>query len=320
MKAWRIAALWLVAGFASAQPKVPHLCFLTFDAGTVESNRYPSFFQTLRERGYVPGQSIRISYLSSDSRKEGFPALAAECVRGKADIIATTTTPAVQAAKQATATIPIVMIQSGDPVGSGVVASLAKPGGNVTGQSFGAAEISAKRLELLKEVLPALSRVLVLTYALDPISPPQVRALRAAAAGMGVQLDIREVRTRDDIPAAIAEGMKARPEAMLLTNESIFTANRQRVLDLALKHRLPGIYHAHVFAEEGGLMSFVHNQNEMFARGAIYVDRVLKGAKPAELPVEQPTKYDLVINMKTARALGVTIPHALLVRVDRVIE
>jgi putative tryptophan/tyrosine transport system substrate-binding protein len=300
--------------------KMPHLCFLVFDAGTLESNRYGAFFQTLRERGYVPGKTLRITYLSSESRKEGFPALAAECVRGKADIIATTTTPAAQAAKAATKTVPIVMLTTGDPIGAGLVASLAKPGGNVTGQSFMAGTLAAKRLELLKEVMPKLARVMVLTYSPDPISAPQLRALQDAAGRLGVQLRVQEVRAVADIAPAFGAGLKESPEAMLLTSESIFLSNRARVLELLAQHRLPGVFPWRQYSEGGALMSYVQEYAEMYQNAATYVDRILKGAKPGDLPVGQPTKFDLVVNQKTARALGVTVPQSVLVLADKVID
>jgi putative ABC transport system substrate-binding protein len=268
----------------------------------------------------VPGQTIRIEYLSAQSRGESFPKLAEECVRGKADIIATTTTPAAQAAKAATGSIPIVMLITGDPIGAGLVASLAKPGGNVTGQSFQAGDLAAKRLEILKETIPGLSRVLVLTYPLDPISPTQIKALQSAGEKLGVKLHIREVRTAADIEPAFQAGLKEAPQAILLTSESLFVANRQRVIELIGRHRLPGVFPYPDYARGGGLMSYAHEPSDLHRRAALQVERILKGAKPADLPVEQPTTFNLVINMKTARALGVSVPHSLLLRAVEVIE
>src|SRR5688572_9557166 len=313
-------ALCLASILAHGQAKPPHLCFLTFDAGTLESNRYGAFFQTLRKRGYVPGQTIRIEYLSAQSRGESFPKLAEACVRGKADIIATTTTPAAQAAKATTGSIPIVMLITGDPIGAGLVASLAKPGGNVTGQSFMAGELAAKRLEILKETIPGLSRVLVLTYPLDPISPTQIKALQSAGTRLGIKLYVQHVRTAADIEPAFQAGLKEATEAIFLTSESLFVASRQRVIELLGRHRLPGIFAWPEYAREGGLMSYAHEPSELHRRAALQVERILKGAKPADLPVEQPTRFNFVINMKTARALGVRVPSSLLLRAVEVIE
>ena len=313
-------ALCFASMLSLGQAMPPHLCFLTFDAGTLESNRYGAFFQTLRQRGYVPGQTIRIGYLSAQSRGESFPKLAEECVRGKADIIATTTTPAAQAAKAATGSIPIVMLITGDPIGAGLVASLAKPGGNVTGQSFMAGDLAAKRLEILKQAIPSLSRVLVLTYSLDPISPTQIKALQSASRKLGVKLLVHEVRTAADIEPAFQAGLKEAPQAILLTSESLFFANRQRVIELIGRHRLPGVFPWPDYARGGGLMSYAHELSDLHRRAALQVERILKGAKPADLPVEQPTEFRFVINMKTARALGVTVPPSLLLRAVEVIE
>ena len=227
---------------------------------------------------------MTIEYLSAQGHGERFPALAAECVRGGATIIATTTTPAAQAAKTATTTIPIVMLTSGDPVGAGLVRSLAKPGGNVTGQSFMAAGFVGKRLGLLKEAAPSISRVL------------------------------------GDLASAFAAGVAEGANAVMVTSESLFFVNRARVMDLATKHRLPGAYPWREYPVEGGLMSYAHRPRDLFRRAAEHVDRILNGAKPEDLPVEQPTKFDLVINMKSAKALGLSIPPSLLLRADEVIE
>lgn len=313
-------ALCLASMLVHGQAKPPYLCFLTFDAATLESNRYGAFFQTLRERGHVPGQTIRIEYLSAQSRGESFPKLAEACVRGKADIIATTTTPAAQAAKAATGSIPIVMLITGDPIGAGLVASLARPGGNVTGQSFMAGDLAAKRLEILKETIPGLSRVLVLTYPLDPISPTQIKALQSAGQKIRVKLHVHEVRTAADIESAFEAGLKEAPQAIVLTSESFFVANRQRVIELIGRHRLPGVFAWPDYARGGGLMSYAHEPSDLHRRAALQADRILKGAKPADLPVEQPTRFNFIINMKTARVLGVRVPPSLLLRAVEVIE
>jgi len=306
---------------ADAQParRIPRLCFLTFDPGTPQSSRFDPFFQGLRDLGYVDGKTISIDYLSADDRGERFPALAVECLRLKADIIVVTTTPATQAAKHATRTIPIVMIPLGDPVGTGLVASLARPGGNVTGLTFMASGLAAKRFELLKEAVPKISRVLVLSYLEDPIAAPQVKELEKAAGSLGVKLLVQDIRTADDLPAAFDAGASGRADGLLTTAESIFVVHRKRVVELAAQHRLPGLYPYRLAVDAGGLMAY-DAYTPLLARTATYVDKILKGAKPGDLPIEQPTKFELVINLKTAKALGLTIPPSLLLRADQVIE
>jgi putative tryptophan/tyrosine transport system substrate-binding protein len=317
---------------AEAQPAgtPPRLCFLTFDSRMTPLNRPSSprpspvnfgpFFQRLRDLGYVDGRTITINYLSADGQGERFPALAAECLQLNADIIVVTTTPATQAAKNATRTIPIVMIPLGDPVRTGLVASLARPGGNVTGQTFMASGLAAKRLELLKEAVPNLSRVLVLSYLVDPIAAPQVKELESAARSLGVKLLVQDIRSGDDLPAAFDAGARWKAEGLLTTAESIFVAQSRRVIELAAQRRLPALYPYGAVVESGGLMAYDSYTTDLVGRTATYVDRILKGAKPAELPVEQPTKFDLIINLKTAKALGLTIPPSLLLRADEVIQ
>ena len=307
---------------AEAQPakKLPRLCFLTFDPGTTQSNRFTPFFRRLRDLGYVEGQTITIDYLSADGRGERFPALAVECLRLKADIIVVTTTPAAQAAKNATRTIPIVMHMLGDPVATGLVASLARPGENVTRVTIMASGLSAKRLEILKAAVPRLSRVLVLSYLVDPIAAPQVRELESAARSLGVKLLVQDVRTGDDLPAAFDAGARWHADGLLTTAESILVVQRKRIVDLANQHRLPALYPYRTVVDSGGLMAYDSFTPDLQARTATYVDRILKGENPSQLPVEQPTKFELVINLKTAKALGLTIPPSLLGRADEVIE
>jgi putative ABC transport system substrate-binding protein len=306
-------------GSEAQQPqKMPRLCFLTFDPP--KASRFDPFFQRLRELGYVDGQTITIDYLSAEGQGDRFPALAAECLRRKADIIVVTTTPAAQAAKSATSTIPIVMTALGDPVGTGLVTSLARPGGNVTGTTLLASGLSAKRLGLLKEIVPRLSRVLVLSYPEDPIAAPQVKELESAAHSLGVKLLIRDIQTADDLPAAFDTGARGGAKGVLTTAESIFVVQRNRVVQLAAQHKLPALYPYRAVVDVGGLMAYESAMPDLLARTAAYVDRILKGAKPADLPVEQPTKFELVINMKTAKALSLKIPPSVLGRADQVIE
>src|SRR5262245_56944594 len=244
----------LTARAQQSRARIPRLCFLTFDLGT--RTRVEPFFQGLRDLGYVDGQSIAIDDLSADGQGERFPALAADCLRLKADIIVASTTPATQAAKNVTRTIPIVMLPLGDPVGTGLVASLARPGGNVTGLTFMASGLAAKRLELLKEAVPNISRVLVLSYRVDPIAVPQLAELETAAATLGVKLLVSDIRTADDIPAAFDAGAREGVEGVLTTAESIFAAEGKRVAQLALEHKLPGLYPYRLMADAGGLMAF----------------------------------------------------------------
>jgi putative tryptophan/tyrosine transport system substrate-binding protein len=305
-----------------AQPakRIPRLCFLTFDPGTPQSSRFGPFFQGLRDLGYVDGRTISIDYLSAAGRGEQFPALAADCLRLKADIIVVTTTPAALAAKAATQTVPIVMHSLGDPVATGLVASLARPGGNVTGTTLVASGLAAKRLGLLKEIVPRLSRVLVLSYPEDPIAAPQVKELESAAHSLGVKLLLHDISTADDLPAAFDAGSREGAEGVLTTAESIFVVQRDRVVQLAARHRLPGMYPYRLMVDAGGLIAYHPYTSDLQRRAATYVDRILKGAKPAELPVEQPTTFELVINLKTAKALGLTIPPSLLQQADQIIN
>jgi putative ABC transport system substrate-binding protein len=315
------AAAWPLGALAQKPKNIPRLCFLTFDPGTLQSTRFEAFFQGLHDLGYVDGQTITIDYLSADGHGERFPTLAAECLRLNADIIAVSTTPATQAVKKATRTIPIVMIALGDPVGTGLVDSLAQPGANVTGMSMMVPELATKRLELLKEAVPAISRVLVLSYLVDPIAPLQVKALQQAAPSLGVTLQIHDIRTADDLPAAFEAGARERAEGLLTTAESIFVAQRVRVSELAARYRLPAIYPYSIqVTDAGGLMAYDVNYPDLERRAATYVDRILKGAKPSDLPVQQPAKFALVINLKTARALGLTISESFLLRADQLIE
>jgi putative tryptophan/tyrosine transport system substrate-binding protein len=327
--AFAVVALPLAVD-AQQERTPPRLCFLTFQSGMTPSNTLSSlraspvnfgpFFQRLRELGYVDGRSITINYLSADGQGERFPALAAECLQLNADIIVVTTTPAARAAKAATRTLPIVMLALGDPVGTGLVASLARPGGNMTGQTIMAAGLAAKRLELLKEAIPRLSRVLVLSYLVDPIAAPQVKELESAARSLGVKLLVQDIRAGDDLPGAFDAGARWHAEALLTTAESIFVAQSKRVIELAAQHRLPALYPYGSTVESGGLMAYDSYTSDLMARTASYVDKILKGAKPAELPVEQPTKFELVINLKTAKTLGLTIPPSLLLRADQLIQ
>jgi putative tryptophan/tyrosine transport system substrate-binding protein len=315
------AAAWPLAAHAQSPKNIPRLCFLTFDPGTLQSNRFDAFFQGLRDLGYANGRSIAIDYLSVEGNGERFPALAAECLRLKADIIAVSTTPGARAAMAATRTIPIVMIALGDPVRTGLVNSLAQPGGNVTGLSMMVPETAAKRLGLLMEAVPGISRVLVLTYLADPIAPLQVKALEDAARSIGVTLQVHDIRTADDIPAAFDTAAGEHAEALLTTSESIFVAERARVAELAARYKLPAMYSFSTpVVDSGGLMAYDVSYPDLIRRAARYVDRILKGTKASDLPVEQPSKFEFSINLKTAKTLGLAIPPGVLAIADKVIE
>ena len=307
---------------AEAQPgaNMPRLCFLTFDPGTLRSTRFGAFFQGLRDLGYVDGQTLTIDYLSADGRADRLPALASECVRLNTDIIVVTTTPFAHAAKNATRTIPIVMLALGDPVGTALVDSLGRPGGNVTGVTSMSPGLAAKRLELLKAAVPRTSRVLVLAYLVDPIAGPQIEELKKSASSLGVQLQIRGIGTADDLPAAFTAGSKERAEALLVTSASIFVVHRARITELAARHRMPAMYSNRPIGDAGGLMVYDADRAGLEVATATYVDKIFKGAKPADLPIERPTKFEFIINLKTAKALGLTIPPSLLARADQVIE
>ncbi len=315
-----VAVAWPLVSHAQQQKKLPRLCFLTFDPGSSQTNRYGPFFEGLRELGYVHGQTIIVDYLTADGDGARYASLAAECVRLGADVIVVSTTPAAQAAKNVTKTIPIVMTALGDPVGTGLVESLSRPGGNVTGPSQMFPALAVKRLELLKELVPQISRVLVLSYLSDPVAVTQVNALEGAARSLAVKLQIQEIRTPEDLPVAFEAGKKEHAEGVMATGESIFLVNRVRLAELAALHRLPGIYTHRSIAEAGGLMTYQGDPAVLYRRAAHYVDRLLRGAKPADLPIEQPTKFEFVINLKTAKTLGLTVPATLLARADEVIE
>jgi putative ABC transport system substrate-binding protein len=315
------AVTWPLTAHAQQPTNIPRLCFLTFDPETSRLTRFRAFFQGLRDLGYVDGQTITINYLSADGSGEKYPTLAAECLRLKADIIAVSTTPAAQAAKNTTGTIPIVMIALGDPVGTGLVDSLARPGGNVTGMSMMVSELAAKRVELLKDTVPEIARVLVLTYLTDPIAPLQVKALREAARSLGVTLQVHDIRAADDLPGAFEAAVGESAQGLIVTAESIFVVHRDRVSELAARHKLPAIYpYSTQVVEAGGLMAYDVDVPDLQKRAATYVDKILKGAKPFDLAVQQPTKFGLIINLKTAKALGLEIPATILDRADEVIE
>jgi putative ABC transport system substrate-binding protein len=284
----------------------------------VPSPERKAFLDGLQQLGWIEGKTITIEYRSAKWNVELLDDLATELVRMKVDVIVGAGTDTLlRAAKQATSTIPIVMTGGSDPVGERLVTSLGRPGGNLTGISLMIPELGSKRLELLKEVAPRVTRVAVLW---SPAAHAEMRVTRAAADKLGLVLKLMEVRSADDLARAFAVLEKERPDALTMFFDGLTTGYRGLVGDFARKHKLPTVFGAREFAEAGGLMSYAPDIAEAFHRAATYVDKILKGAKPADLPVEQPTKFELVINLKTAKALGLTIPSSLLLRADQVIE
>jgi putative tryptophan/tyrosine transport system substrate-binding protein len=281
---------------------------------------WEGFFQGMRELGYVEGQNILVEGRFYCDHTERLPALAADLVRIKVDVIVAGTAPAPEAAQRATSTIPIVMAAHNNPVGSGLVASLAKPGKNVTGLSTLGPELAGKRLQLLKEVIPGVSRVAVLSNPTDTSQANLLRDTQVAARSLKVRLQVLGARVPSDFAGAFSAMTKERAGGVIIITSSMFYDQRTRIAELAARSRLPAIYSAKDFAEAGGLMAYGVNLGESFRRAATYVDKILKGARPADLPVEQPTKFDLVINLKAAKALGLTIPPSLLQRADEVIQ
>ncbi len=303
-------------------PRVGFLVTGSLDSPAIQRN-LDAFREGLRERGYVEGQNIVIEFRSADGNIQRFPGLAAELVRLKVDLILTPNTPAGLAAQQATTTIPVVVPVMGDPVGDGLVASLARPGGNITGLTFLGPELVPKRIELLKEALPSISRVVVLWHPganSERATKDMLRETEAAARAVGVQLRFADVRGADEFDRAFSTITTEPADALLVFPSPMLFIERRRIVDLAAKYRLPSMFVAREYVELGGLISYGANIDDLFRRSATFVDKILKGAKPADLPVEQPTKFELVVNLKTAKALGLAIPQSILARADEVIE
>ena len=278
------------------------------------------FDRGLHELGYTEGKNLVIEYRYGEGKLDRLPALAADLVRLNVDVIVAGSPQVTRSVKRATSSIPIVMAFDDDPVGSGFVASLARPGGNITGLSTLFPEMSAKQLETLKEMVPALARVAVLGNATQPGNPQALREINIAADGFGVQVQYLEVRGPKDIEPAFREASKERADAVLVLSTTILFFNRRQVSELAVKSRLPTIYGRPEYVDEGGLVYYGPSYNDLYRRAAVYVDKILKGAKPADLPVEQPTKFELIINLKAAKQIGLSIPPNVLARADRVIR
>jgi ABC-type uncharacterized transport system substrate-binding protein len=302
-------------GAGAQQPKVPTIGALVI--GNINPEQFwREFRQGLRDLGYVEGQNIRFEFRSAEGHIERLPELAAELVRLKVDVIVTWFTPTAVAAKQATHDIPIVMAETGDPIGTGLIASLPRPGGNVTGMASVTAELAGKSVQLIRDMLPSARRVTALANAIDPFSKPFLEQIKLGGDVTGTTINAIRISSSEEFETAFAAMEKDRPDAIIV-QPSLPT---RRAAELALKQRVPAVSVPRWFAEEGGLMSYSAKYSELFHKAAGYVDKILKGARPADLPVEQPIHFELVINMKTAKALGIEVPASLLARADEVIE
>jgi len=318
-----LAALVFMVSIVEAQQaqKIPRIGFLLAPSRSATAEPLDAFRQGLRELGYVNGQNIVIEYRYAEGQFDQLPTLAAELVRLKVDlIVAAGGIQAIRPAKNATSTIPIVMTGTTDPVASGLVASLARPAGNITGVTLGGPELYGKRLELLKEIVPRVSRVAVFLNPTSPAEPLWLKDMHASAQALGLKIQSFEVRRSNDLEGAFQAATKWRARGLTVAGDPVFSANRKQILDFAANNRLPGIYPWREYVEDGGLMSYSTKLSDLYRRAAVYVDKILKGAKPGDLPVEQPTKFELVINLKSAKQIGLTIPQWTLMKADRVIK
>ena len=324
-KIYRIALctmLFALSLSAEAQQptKIPRIGYLLGVSLSASSTRTEAFRQGLRDFGYVEGNNIIIEWRSAEGKFDRLPALAAELVRLKVDVIVTAGPIPTRAAKEVTSTIPIIMTQDPDPVGNGFVASLARPGGNITGLSTLAPELSGKQLELLKEIIPKLTRVAVFGTSTRAGNAQALKEIELAAGAFKVKLQYLDVLDPKDIETAFQGATKGRAEAVLVLQSAVFFSQRTQIAELAIKSRLPAIYYTTEFVEAGGLMSYATSYTDLFRRAATYVDKILKGRTPSDLPVEQPMKFEFVVNLKAAKQIGLTIPPNVLVRANKVIR
>jgi putative tryptophan/tyrosine transport system substrate-binding protein len=313
------AAAWPMVARAQQPTKLPTIGFLGPDSPSAQSEWTAAFVQRLREIGWIEGRTVAIEYRWGEGRTDHLAEIAAEFVQRKVDVIVTAGTAAVLAAKEATSVIPIVFAAAGDPVGTGLVASLARPGGNVTGLSNQSADLPGKRLDLLRELIPKLRRLAIMANTGNPIGVREMSAVQAAAHTLGFEEVKLEIRTAEDIGPAI-EALAARAEALYVVTDPLVNTNRIQINSLALGVRVPTMHAEKAYVEAGGLISYGPNFPDLFRRAGDYADKILRGAKPADIPVEQPTKINLAINLKTAKALGIEVPPTLLARADEVIE
>jgi putative ABC transport system substrate-binding protein len=314
------AAAWPLATRAQQPGKIWRIGVLETISLELNAQNIEALKRGLRDLGYVENQNYVLEYRSADGDSERFPRFADELVRLRVDLIVTRGTPAARAAKSATESIPIVMAAIGEPLGTGVVASLARPGGNVTGLSGFVTELAGKRVELLKELRPGTSTAAFFSNMANPVVPPQWEVTQKAAQALGIKVSLLDVRSTDDIPAAFETAVARGVEALLFGIEAVVQANRQLIADLAAKHRLLSIYPSREFVEAGGLMAYGVSYPDLYFRSARLIDRIFRGAKAGDLPVEQPTKLELIVNLGAAKALGITIPPILITRADEVIE
>jgi putative tryptophan/tyrosine transport system substrate-binding protein len=316
-----VLALLAAPRAAEAQPaeRTARVGILASSSEEAFASSVAVFRQALHELGWVKGRNLALEVRYADAYPQ-LPVLAAELVRLNVDIIFTMGSPATRAAKQTTTTVPIVMETLGDAVSAGLVSNLARPGGNVTGTSGFAPELSGKQLELIREMVPRASRVALLANSDNAATPVVLRATETAAARLAIRLEAVKVRKPSELDAAFETQARSHAEALLVVTDPLFSSQRRRIVALAARHRIPAAYWSRVFPEAGGLLSYGQLRGERFRRAAAYVDRILKGAKPGDLPVEQPTQFELVINLRTAKALGLAMPPSLLQRADQVIE
>ena len=313
------AAVWPLAARAQRPGKLPTIGFLVPGTPSSHGQWVAAFVQRLRELGWIDGRTVAVEYRWAEGRYERFAEIAAELVQRKVDVIVTASTAAVLAAKQATSVLPIVFAAAGDPVGTGLVAGLERPGGNVTGLSLQQTETVGKRLELLREVVPGLGRLAILANVGSPAAVLDMREVQATARTLGLDITTLEIRRGEEIVSAF-EALNGHAQALYIVVDPLVGTHQFRINTLVLAARLPTMHTQRQSVEVGGLMSYGPNFPDLFRRAGDYVDKVLRGAKPADLPVEQPTKFDLIINLTTAKALGLTIPPTLLARADELIE
>jgi putative tryptophan/tyrosine transport system substrate-binding protein len=312
-------AIWPLAARAQQAGRLPTIGFLGANTAAAQSEWTAAFGQRLRELGWIDGRTVSIEYRWAEGRSERFAEFAAEFVRLKVDIILTHNTPPVLAAKQATSVIPIVFATAADPIGTGIVASLARPGGNVTGLSSQTPDLAGKQIELSREVVPGLRRLTILAQPDNSYVPLELHAIRAAARTVGLEVAVFEIRRAEDIATAF-EGLKGRAQALYVLPDPLLFANRLRINTLALGARLPTMHGLREYVEASGLVSYGPSWLDQWRRAADYIDKILRGAKPADIPVEQPTRFDLIINLTTVKALGLTIPETFLLRANELIE
>ena len=315
-----IVAAWPLAARAQQPAKIPRIGFLGNSTATMEANLIGPLRDGLRELGYEEGRNVIIEFRWADGKYDQFPALVAELLAAKVDVIITAGTPATLAIKKATSMVPLVFIAVGDPVGTGVVPNLGRPGGNITGLSSIAPDLEGKRLELLREVVPKLSHVAFFLNPANAFHTASMRQARVAAQSLGIKLQPMEVNKSEQLDGAFASIVKEKPDALLILADRVFLHNRKRMMEFAIQQRLPSVNAYRELVEAGGLISYGPSYEDMHRRAAVYVDKILKGTKPADLPIEQPTKFTLLINLKTAKTLGLTVPPTLVARADELIE